>query len=36
LLAEAELTADSVRSCSERLTWFMERYLPLFYRKELG
>jgi SRSO17 transposase len=34
LLAEAELTADSVQSCGERLTRFMERYLPLFYRKE--
>jgi SRSO17 transposase len=34
LLAEAELTADSVRSCGARLTRFLERYLPLFYRKE--
>jgi len=34
LLAEAELTADSVRSCAERLTRFMQRYLPLFSRKE--
>lgn len=34
LLAEAELTADSVQSCGERLTRFMARYLPLFYRKE--
>jgi SRSO17 transposase len=34
LLAEAELTADSVRSCQERLVGFIERYLPLFSRKE--
>jgi SRSO17 transposase len=34
LLAEAEVTADSVRSCRERLTRFIERYLPLFGRKE--
>jgi SRSO17 transposase len=34
LLAEADLTADSVRSCRERLTCFIERYLPLFSRKE--
>ena len=27
LLAEADLTADSVRSCRERLTRFIERYL---------
>ncbi len=34
LLAEAELTAESVRSCRERLTGFIQRYLPLFGRKE--
>ena len=34
LLAEAELTADSVRSCQDRLVGFIERYLPLFARKE--
>jgi SRSO17 transposase len=34
LLAEAEVTAASVRSCGERLTRFIERYLPLFGRKE--
>jgi len=34
LLAEAELTADSVRGCGERLTAFIQRYLPLFGRKE--
>jgi SRSO17 transposase len=34
LLAEAELTAASVRSCGERLTRFIQRYLPLFGRKE--
>jgi SRSO17 transposase len=34
LLAEAELTADSVRSCRNRLAKFIARYLPLFARKE--
>jgi SRSO17 transposase len=34
LLAETELTADSVRSCAQRLTRFLQRYLPLFSRKE--
>lgn len=34
LLAEAEVTADAVRGCKERLTCFLERYLPLFYRVE--
>ena len=34
LLAEAELTADSVRSCRDRLAGFIARYLPLFARKE--
>jgi SRSO17 transposase len=34
LLAEAEVTADAVRGCKERLTRFLQRYLPLFYRVE--
>jgi SRSO17 transposase len=34
LLAEAELTAESVCGCQERLTAFLQRYLPLFGRKE--
>ena len=34
LLAEADLTADSVRSCEQRLIQFLDRYLPLFSRKE--
>jgi SRSO17 transposase len=34
LLAEAEVTADAVRGCKERLTLFLKRYIPLFYRVE--
>ena len=34
LLDEATLSADDVASCEGRLTAFLERYLPLFYRKE--
>jgi SRSO17 transposase len=34
LLAEAEVTAGQVRGCQKRLTKFLERYLPCFYRKE--
>jgi SRSO17 transposase len=34
LLADAELSADAVRSCADRLTCFVERYLPLFHREE--
>ena len=34
LLAEADLTAASVRSCEQRLMRFLDRYLPLFSRKE--
>jgi SRSO17 transposase len=34
LLAEAEVTAVAVRGCKERLTRFLQRYLPLFYREE--
>jgi SRSO17 transposase len=34
LLADAELSADAVRSCADRLTAFAQRYLPLFHRSE--
>ena len=34
LLADAELSADAVRSCAGRLITFAQRYLPLFHRSE--
>jgi SRSO17 transposase len=34
LLDDAELQANTVRGCQERLTPFLQRYLPLFYRVE--
>ena len=34
LLNDANLTADTVRGCADRLTGFLQRYLPLFYRVE--
>jgi SRSO17 transposase len=34
LLAQADVTADVVRGCKDRLTRFLQRYLPLFYRVE--
>jgi len=34
LLADATLSAADVRRCQEHLTQFLQRYLPLFYRKE--
>ncbi|HZR50782.1 MAG TPA: IS701 family transposase [Streptosporangiaceae bacterium] len=34
LLADAVLTPAAVRSCQEHLTEFLQRYLPLFYRRE--
>ncbi len=34
LLDEATLSADDVAGCEGRLAAFLERYLPLFYRKE--
>lgn len=34
LLADAEVTADTVNSCSVHLNRFLNRYLPLFYRQE--
>ena len=32
LLADAEVSADAVRGCQQRLERFLQRYLPLFYR----
>jgi len=34
LLADATISPDSVRGCERRLTRFMQRYLPRFYRQE--
>ena len=34
LLADAELSAGAVRSCADRLTTFVQRYLPFFHRSE--
>jgi SRSO17 transposase len=34
VLADAELTPDAVRSCTNRLRDFVQRYLPLFHREE--
>lgn len=34
LLAGAILTPEAVRGCQDRLTAFLQRYLPLFYRVE--
>src|SRR5438132_10186394 len=34
LLADAEVSAGAIRGCRHRLTSFLHRYLPLFYRKE--
>ena len=34
LLADADLSADDVRSCQFRLQLFLQRYLPRFYRVE--
>ena len=34
LLADAVLTPEQVRSCQDRLTSFLQRYLPHFYRVE--
>src|SRR5690242_15772762 len=34
LLADAVLTPDAVRGCQDRLTAFLQRYLPCFYRAE--
>ena len=34
LLDDATLSAAAVRGCQEHLSRFLQRYLPLFYRKE--
>ena len=34
LLADAQVDPDALRGCRGRLTRFLERYLPLFYRRE--
>jgi SRSO17 transposase len=34
LLDDANVSADSVRDCTDRLTGFLQRYLPKFYRVE--
>jgi SRSO17 transposase len=34
LLADAVLTPDAVRGCQDRITTFLQRYLPCFYRAE--
>src|SRR5512143_3998399 len=34
LLADAAVSPDQVRVCQDRLTVFLERYLPCFYRAE--
>jgi SRSO17 transposase len=34
LLADADVSAAAVRSCSDRVESFLERYLPCFYRQE--
>lgn len=34
LLADAVVSASTVRSCRGKLTHFLQRYLPLFYRQE--
>jgi SRSO17 transposase len=34
LLADAEISAASLRGCSQRLERFLQRYLPCFYRVE--
>ena len=34
LLADAAVTPDQVRGCQDRVTAFLQRYLPRFYRAE--
>src|SRR4051812_5609343 len=34
LLADAVVTPDEVRGCQDRITDFLQRYLPRFYRDE--
>ena len=34
LLAQTEVEPDTLRHCTRRLTRFIQRYLPFFYRDE--
>src|SRR5436190_1352394 len=34
ILADANVTPEQVRSCQDRITTFLQRYLPRFYRAE--
>jgi SRSO17 transposase len=34
LLQQTDVSADDVRACARRLTAFIQRYLPCFYRDE--
>lgn len=34
LLDDATVTPDAVHDCTDRLTAFLQRYLPKFYRTE--
>ncbi len=34
LLEQTDVAPETVNSCSRRLTTFIQRYLPCFYRKE--
>src|SRR3954454_14839156 len=34
LLADAVVSPEQVRGCRDRITTFLERYLPRFYRSE--
>ena len=34
LLDDATISPDTVRDCTDRLTGFLQRYLPQFYRSE--
>jgi SRSO17 transposase len=34
LLAQTEVSADTLRPCAQHLTRFVQRYLPFFYREE--
>jgi SRSO17 transposase len=36
LLEDAKMEASTVRGCGQRITRFLQRYLPLFYRREQG
>jgi hypothetical protein len=34
LLADATISTEAVRDCRDRMTRFLKRYLPRFYRQE--